>query len=162
MYGLWNSEDMLNATHTKIATQFHTWLDCFTVLTLSATSCLLTTLWKNGWMNFNEIFIWGINWNILMMLRLTFWIRFFNFIFWIRVRQQHYGGWMDFHEIFSICRTLRKIQLARLFHAWMNCFTILNLGAAGLCALRMVFVIGVNVFCLHGKAVIFVNIVLCV
>ena len=39
-----------------LARLFYAWLDCYTVLKIGAAVCLLATLQKNGWMDFQEIF----------------------------------------------------------------------------------------------------------
>ena len=124
--------------HKKwLAWLFNAWLDCFTVFHLGAAACLLATLRQNGWMDFYEIFricrLWHKKiWNILGMMRLNPWIQDSFSIFWILVSYQHYGisdGWIFI--IFSGYG--HKEQLARLFHAWIDYFTLLKLGAAEVC-----------------------------
>ena len=39
------------------------------------------------------------------------------------------NGWTDFHKIVRICQARHKKELARLFHASLDCFTLSHLGA---------------------------------
>ena len=116
--------------HRKwLARRFHAWLDCFTVNHLCAVACLLATVKR-----INE-FSWyfqdrpamtqGTIWNILGMMRLTFWVQGLCFYFLgPRLRATLWNGWLDMHELFRIWTQAAVVYtvlcLLRLFHAPQN------------------------------------------
>ena len=82
----------------------------------------------------------GTIWNICGMLRLTPWIQGSFSIYLICVCNQHYGisdGWI-FKKFSGYGH---KKELARLFHAWLDCLTLLKLCAAEACALGELLVL---------------------
>ena len=60
-------------------------------------------------------------------------------IFWVCVCHQQLWNnrWMGIHEISGYGH---KQQLARLFHAWLDCFALLKLGTLEVCTLRVLLV----------------------
>ena len=61
------------------------------------------------------------------------------------VRNRTENVWTDFHEIFNTCRTWHKTQLAKRFHTWLDCFTVLKLGVAA-CPLATLCKIDESIF----------------
>ena len=67
------------------------------------------------------------------------WIQdsFFYFLYPCFLSASRNNGWMDIHYIL---RYGHKGQLARLFHAWIDYFTLPKLGTAAVCALSVLLV----------------------
>ena len=72
-------------------------------------------------------------WNTFGMLRLTPWIldQFIYFLDpWLFVILWK-NGWTDVHDFYKKRHVRHKKQLARLFHIWLDCFTVSHLGIPG-------------------------------
>ena len=81
---------------------------------------------KRGWNESHKIFR-----NILVMLRLTPWIKhYFFYYLWQHVShitEKPVIGFLRHWQFMPDIHTTK--QLARLFHAWLYCFTVPKLGA---------------------------------
>ena len=138
----WNFHDMSGTTQEVIISTISCLTRLFHDLQLGTVVCLWATLPLNDWTDFPEIFSLG---PLLYVERSgTFGGDMLNpsntgfifSIFWVCLcNQQH--GITDGSIFMKFSGYGHKKELTRLFYAWLDCFTLLKLGAGEVYALRV-------------------------